>query len=89
MIKSGLIQKVADKMGLTKKDALVIVDSLLNSMTEALARNDKIGIRGLGSLRVRQRRARIGRNPKTGEKVQVPAKRVAYFNMGKELSEKL
>ena len=72
---------------ISRKEAAVIVERILDSMVHALDRGDKVEIRGFGSFRTRQRRARIGRNPKTGARVEVPAKRIAFFKPGKELRE--
>lgn len=63
----------------------MVVNTILDSMTEALAAGDRIEIRGFGSFSVRHRRARTGRNPKTGELISVPAKRVPFFTAGNEL----
>jgi integration host factor subunit beta len=63
------------------------VDTLFESVIKALKAGDKLEVRGFGSFRVRQRNARVGRNPKTGEKVEVPAKRVPYFKPSKELKD--
>jgi integration host factor subunit beta len=72
---------------MTRKDSEVIVDTLFESVIQALKEGDKLEVRGFGSFRVRQRNARVGRNPKTGEKVEVPAKRVPYFKPSKELKD--
>ena len=64
---------------LTRRDGEVIVETIFDSVISALQSGDKIEIRGFGSFRIRQRNPRIGRNPKTGERVEVPAKRVPYF----------
>jgi len=69
----------------SRRDAEVIVNSVFESMTEALCRGDRIEIRGFGSFVVKDRRAREGRNPKTGEIVAVASKRVPFFKVGKEL----
>ena len=87
MTKADLVNEVARLVDLTKKDSEVIVDEVLDSLIEALNRGEKIELRGFGSFRVRQRLARRGRNPKTGEAVDIPAKRVPYFKPGKELKE--
>ncbi len=88
MTKAELIEKVSEKIqGLTKKQTEVIVNSIFNSIKESLAKGNKIEIRGFGSFRIRQRRQRDGRNPKTGASVSVPAKRVPFFKAGKELKE--
>ncbi len=69
----------------SRRDAEVVVNSVFESMTEALCGGDRIEIRGFGSFVVKQRKAREGRNPKTGEIVAVAAKRVPFFKVGKEL----
>jgi integration host factor subunit beta len=69
----------------SRRDAEVMVNAVFDSVTEALRRGDRVEIRGFGSFVVRQRRAREGRNPKTGDSVAVRAKRVPFFKVGKEL----
>ena len=85
MNKSQLIEYIAEKSNIPKKRAEEVVNLIFDSMTEALARGDRIEIRGFGSFVVKQRQAREGRNPKTGELVAVHAKRVPFFKVGKEL----
>ena len=88
MTKTDLIDKVSLQTdGLTKKQTEIIVNMLFDSIKDALAGGGKIEIRGFGSFRVRQRRTREGRNPKTGQNVSVPEKRVPFFKAGKELKE--
>ena len=88
MTKSDLVERLSEKLeNITKKDCEVIVDSLLEKMTEALRRGGKIEIRGFGSFTIRIRKAKQGRNPKTGELVSIPEKRVPFFKAGKELRE--
>ena len=87
MTKADLVEEVAKVTELTRKDSEVIVDTLFESVIKALREGDKLEVRGFGSFRVRQRNARVGRNPKTGEKVEVPAKRVPYFKPSKELKD--
>jgi integration host factor subunit beta len=72
---------------LTRRDGEIIVDTLFESVIGALKSGDKIEIRGFGSFRTRQRNSRVGRNPKTGEKVDVPAKKVPFFKPSKELRD--
>jgi integration host factor subunit beta len=72
-------------MEITNRDAEAVVAEIIQSMIDALQEGNEIEIRGFGSFRLRSRRARRGRNPKTGESVDVPAKRVVYFKMGKDL----
>ncbi len=87
MTKAELIEKLSEKTGLSKVQAEVAVNTTVVSIQEALSKGDKVELRGFGSFRVRQRRARMGRNPKTGSSVDVPAKKVPYFKAGKELQE--
>jgi integration host factor subunit beta len=88
MTKSDLVAIVMDKIsGQRKRDAEVIVDTVFDCMTDALRKGDRIEIRGFGSFHLRQRRPRLGRNPKTADKVEVPAKRVPFFKAGKELKK--
>jgi integration host factor subunit beta len=87
MTKADLVEEVAKVTELTRKDSEVIVDTMFESVIKALKAGDKLEVRGFGSFRVRQRNARVGRNPKTGDKVEVPAKRVPYFKPSKELKD--
>ena len=88
MTKSDLVQTLSEKVtSLTKKECEVIVDTVFHHMKDALQRGEKIEIRGFGSFTVRVRRAKEGRNPKTGEKVSIPEKRIPFFKVGKELCE--
>ncbi len=88
MTKSDLVQTLSEKVtSLTKKECEVIVDTVFHHMKDALQRGEKIEIRGFGSFTVRVRRAKEGRNPKTGEKVSIPEKRIPFFKVGKELRE--
>ncbi len=87
MTKAELVDEVGRQASLTRKHSEVIVDAVFSSILEALQRGDKIELRGFGSFRIRKRGSRTGRNPKTGEGVVVPAKRVPYFKPGKELRE--
>ena len=87
MTKAALVEEVARVSDLTKKHSEVIVNTVFDSIVRALQNDQKIELRGFGSFRIRQRRSRQGRNPKTGDKVDVPAKRIPYFKPGKELKE--
>ena len=87
MTKADLIDEVSRLAELTRKDSEVIVETIFESVVRSLRAGDKIEIRGFGSFRIRQRKPRIGRNPKTGERVDVPAKRVPYFKPSKELRD--
>ncbi len=78
---------MANNSDLTKQQAEGVVQTVLDSIVDSLQSGDKVEVRGFGSFRLRKRRPRIARNPKTGESVQVPAKKVAYFKLGKELKE--
>ncbi|MCU1289950.1 MAG: Bacterial nucleoid DNA-binding protein [Acidobacteria bacterium] len=87
MTKADLVERVAKEADMTKKDAEQLVEIIFDSIIASLNKGEKIELRGFGSFRVRQRNARKGRNPKTGDSVNIPAKRVAYFKPGKELKE--
>ena len=87
MTKADLVEEVAQLGDLTRRDGEVIVETIFESVIHALQSGDKIEIRGFGSFRIRQRKPRTGRNPKTGAKVDVPAKRVPYFKPSKELRD--
>jgi integration host factor subunit beta len=87
MTKAELVEDVARAAELTKKDAERLVELVFESIIETLNQGEKIELRGFGSFRVRERGARRGRNPKTGDPVNIPAKRVPYFKPGKELKE--
>ncbi|GAA3760660.1 HU family DNA-binding protein [Terriglobus aquaticus] len=89
MTKADLVDEVAALGDLTRRDADVIVETIFSGMIEALRADDKIEIRGFGSFRSRQRKPRTGRNPKTGQRVDVPAKRVPYFKPSKELRDQV
>ena len=87
MTKAALVEEVARVAELTKKHSEVVVDAVFESIINALQRGEKIELRGFGSFRLRRREPRKGRNPKTGDRVDVPSKRVPYFKPGKELKE--
>ena len=87
MTKAELVEEVSRVSDLTKKHSEVIVDTVFRSIITALHRGEKIELRGFGSFRLRRREPRKGRNPKTGDKVDVPPKKVPYFKPGKELKE--
>ncbi len=87
MTKADLVDKVTELGDLTRRDGEIIVDLLFDSVIGALKSGDKIEIRGFGSFRTRQRNSRVGRNPKTGAKVEVPAKKVPFFKPSKELRD--
>ncbi len=88
MTKADLVDKIAEKKpGLTRKQVEIVVNTVLDGIKDALSREDKVEIRGFGSFRIRHRRAKEGRNPKTGETVSVPPKKVPFFKAGKEMRE--
>ena len=90
MIKSSLIKKLLkNNPHLIQKDIEVIVDTVLENIGETLSSNGRVEIRGFGSFSLNHRPARLGRNPKTGEKVNVPEKFVPHFKPGKELKIKV
>ena len=85
--KADLVEEVIRVTELPRKESETIVETVFESIIQALKKDEKIEIRGFGSFRTRQRRGRTGRNPKTGDKVDVPAKRIPYFKPSKELKE--
>ncbi|MCB1042912.1 MAG: HU family DNA-binding protein [Acidobacteria bacterium] len=87
MTKADLIEAVARATELSKKDAEEIVNTFLESIIESLNRGEGVELRGFGSFRIRSRGKRVGRNPRTGESVDVMAKQVPYFKVGKQLKE--
>ncbi len=84
-----LVEKIARDFDITKKEAELAVNAIFEAIVEALDRGDKVELRGFGVFKVRKKNARIGRNPRTGEKVEVPAKVVPYFKPSKELKAAL
>jgi len=89
MTKSDLIERLAAKAELTRPRAEELVDFLLNDVTEALRRGEKVNISGFGTFTVSNRKARTGRNPKSGQPIEIPASRSAKFKAGKTLKEAL
>ncbi len=88
MTKSVLIEKISEKVGsLTRKQTEIVVETVFDTMKESLSKGEKIEIRGFGNFRLKNRKPRVARNPKTGEKVQVAGKRVLHFKAGKGLRE--
>lgn len=85
--KADLINNVAEKTGLTKKDATAAVEALFETVTETLAKGDRVQVIGFGSFEVRDRAARKGRNPQTGEEIEIPATKVPAFKAGKALKD--
>lgn len=91
MTKADLVEQVADAIGpgITKKDCALVVDGLLNAIKAALADHENIEIRGFGTFKVRERRSRVARNPRTGERVDVAARAVPVFKPSKDLREQV
>ena len=87
LTKADLIEEVLRITELPRKESETIVETIFESIIESLQKGDKIEIRGFGSFRTRERRGRVGRNPKTGEKVEVPAKKIPFFKPSKELKD--
>jgi integration host factor subunit beta len=89
MTKADLIDEVSRAVELPRKDSEVIIEAIFGSIVRSLRTGDHVEIRGFGSFHTRQRRPRVGRNPKTGTRVEVPAKKVHYFKPGKELKHQV
>lgn len=87
MNKAQLVEEVVSRTGLTKRAAREAVDTATSVITDALARRDKVTLVGFGTFQVMERKARIGRNPRTGQSIQIPTKKVAKFRPGKGLRE--
>lgn len=87
LTKQDVINSVAEKADLTKKQATAAVDAVLGTVQDALAAGDAVGLIGFGSFEVKERAAREGRNPQTGDKIQIPAKKVPSFKAGKQLKD--
>ena len=87
LTKADLIEEVLNVTELPRKESETIVETIFDSIIAALQKGEKIEIRGFGSFRTRERRGRMGRNPKNGEKVEVPAKKIPYFKPSKELKD--
>ena len=90
MIRSELIQKIADdNPHLYQRDVEKIVSTIFDEIIDAMARGDRVELRGFGAFSVKHRDARVGRNPRTGESVEVPEKRVPFFKTGKDLRDRM
>jgi integration host factor subunit beta len=87
MTKADLVEEVIRATELPRKDSEVVVETVFESIIQALQTGDKIEIRGFGSFRTRERGGRTGRNPKTGAKVEVPAKKIPFFKPSKDLKD--
>ena len=90
MTKSELIQKITNKNSfLYQKDIYKIIDTLFNTVAKALKDGDRVELRGFGTFTTKLRNARIGRNPKTGDPVAIPKKKMPFFKMGKSMKERI
>jgi len=89
MNKAELVEKVSNQTGLTKKTSREAIDAVISALTDPLAREEKVTLVGLGTFQVTERKARRGKNPRTGEEMQIPAKKVPKFRPGKGLREKV
>ncbi|PTX62568.1 DNA-binding protein HU-beta [Melghirimyces profundicolus] len=87
MNKTQLIEQVAEATGKTKKESGELVEAVLTSISDALRRGEKVSLIGFGNFEVRERAARTGRNPQTGETIQIQASKVPAFKPGKQLKE--
>ena len=88
MTKAEIAGKVRDKIGaISHREALLAVETFLEGIKQALTRGEKVSIVGFGTFRVKERKSRTGRNPKTGQQIQVPSKKVPYFKAGKEFKD--
>ena len=89
MNKGDLIEKIVSDVNITKADAGRVLESVIEGITHSLKKNERTTISGFGTFSVSKRKARVGRNPQTGEPINIPARRVARFTAGKELKETL
>jgi len=89
MTKADIVDQIADRTGLTKKDVADTVDGFLDAVSKALSNGQHIEIRGFGTFKVKDRKSRLARNPRTGEAVPVPPRRVPVFKVSKELKDQV
>jgi len=89
MTKADLVELISEHTGLSKKDTNVVVQGILDNICKALEEGDKVELRGFGSFKVKQRRSRRARNPRTGNPVDVPSKLVPYFKASNELKDRV
>jgi integration host factor subunit beta len=89
MNRSDLINSLKDKVALSRKDAGKVVDTFFDALKETLSKGDRVEIRGFGSFSVKNYKPYVGRNPKTGEQINVTSKKLPFFKVGKELKEKV
>jgi integration host factor subunit beta len=89
MTKAELVELISNETGVSKKDTGIVVNLILDNIGRALVESDKVELRGFGSFKVKSRRSRQARNPRTGDSVAVPAKKVPYFKASNELKDRL
>lgn len=89
MTKAELVELISNETGVSKKDTGIVVNLILENIGRALVDSDKVELRGFGSFKVKSRRSRQARNPRTGESVAVPSKKVPYFKASNELKDRL
>ena len=89
MTKANLIDQIAETTQSTKKDAEQVIDAVLGQITEALAKGEKVDLRGFGSFQANRKKERQGRNPQTGDAITIAAKTVTVFKPSKELAERV
>ncbi len=89
MNRSDLINSLKDKVALSRKDAGKVVDTFFDALKETLSKGDRVEIRGFGSFSVKSYKPYVGRNPKTGEQINVTSKKLPFYKVGKELKEKV
>ncbi|MDP6419253.1 MAG: HU family DNA-binding protein [Candidatus Krumholzibacteria bacterium] len=87
MTKADLVEAISDRVSLSKKDTGIVVNLVLDSISDALSQGDKVELRGFGSFRVKERRGRKARNPRTGTTVMVPAKLIPFFKASNDLKK--
>jgi len=89
LTKAELVREVAEKTGMTKKDTALLVNALFETIMDALSKGEKVQIAGFGIFEVKERAERVGRNPRTGEEIKIPPRKVPVFRVGKELKTKV
>ncbi len=89
MTKAELVREVAERTGMTKKDTALVVNAVFETVMDALSKGEKVQIAGFGIFEVRERAERVGRNPRTGEEIKIPPRKVPVFRVGKELRTKV
>ncbi len=89
MTKAELVEIISQETGVSKKDTGIVVNLIMENIGQALVQGDKVEVRGFGSFKVKTRNSRLARNPRTGDSVDVPIKRVPYFKASNELKARL